>query len=568
MDALHEEIMKFDYISEVMINNIDLQSILCGKETIVLCHYDPKNNLFEFHFKDCEDMASIAGIGLKHAKVVLEEGWKLKVKEIPEKEWDHGWNKVESSSTTLYKLLKLGPFSPLFTGRPFLWDLAKYFTLKESIAYLATEDVSTKYSNDSGGSSSNSQASNDEGKKSLIGAFVKWFQLFRKGDSQDDENDEERGDDNKESHNDGQFLTILDKNLDSKVSVELLEGGEIIGEVLVGGEIGNIETLDEKTRERLKSLDKTIVPNLEFTFVNQNGIKEVQITVGFIWFNLGWNDLHGDSNGEQIDWFHNNLRVSFGLLEQEHEFGELKRGSFKHLDVKSGMENTTLLHTKEDRKGKQTSLKFGVDGKVNGIGLSGSIERRNIAEDTNSQASQRSSERHCDYTRGGLHMKEMTDPHNRQIACQYYFPYSNDIAMDLQSPTYINQAVKFQGIWIPIDEVENPPSFVEYTLRTSRHLQSPKVLEESKKKSASLWRRIINQNSLETTKKEELPKSTTFEQVYQREILVNHSMTHLNGKFYELRELQNQTTQTSSLINSNRTKLQWTDPLIKLRRDA
>ena len=156
LKSMQNELVKIENISEASMKDLD------GEETIVLCNYDAKDNLFKFHFKHCQDMASVTGVGLNYAQVVLIKGWKVKVEEVCEEDWARAWKTVGIISTTTSKLLRLELNAKNQGGevgfqKPLLWDLAKYFTLVESIHFLKKCATSTS------GSSSALQGSSSNG---------------------------------------------------------------------------------------------------------------------------------------------------------------------------------------------------------------------------------------------------------------------------------------------------------------------------------------------------------------------------------------------------------------------
>jgi hypothetical protein len=88
----------------------------------------------------------------------------------------HGRLNIETSSTTTSKLLRLESISKnqgnkVVFKKPLLWDLAKYFTLVESIHFLK------KCATTDGGSSSTSQGSSSNGNERSIfeEGFPKWY---------------------------------------------------------------------------------------------------------------------------------------------------------------------------------------------------------------------------------------------------------------------------------------------------------------------------------------------------------------------------------------------------------
>ena len=71
-----------------------------------------------------------------------------------------------------------------------------------------------------------------------------------------------------------------------QVLVQLLPGGdifEIFGETFCEHEHGSI------INQKLGTLNRTIFPNLEFTFVNQDETKKIKVVIGNISFSLGFN---------------------------------------------------------------------------------------------------------------------------------------------------------------------------------------------------------------------------------------------------------------------------------------
>ena len=475
-ELMLEEIMKIGNISEASLKDLE------GEETIVLCNYIAKDDLLEFYFKHGEDMTSVVGVGLDYAKAILIEGWKVKVEEILEEDWVQAWKKVESSSTTMPKLLRveldalMRSKKEVFIGKeilkPLLWDLAKYFTLDESIDSLVkSTTTSSSHGKNSEGSTSDGLSSNSQGsyggdnRGSWLEAFPKWFKSWMKqgGNNGEDNNDDE-GNDKKGKAPDPSPSDGDDNDSKwSKVSMDLLPRGDVLEE----------SKFSLTERKKLRTLDGTISPHLEFNFQKKSENKEIEVIVGNVQFNLGF-AKHGGS--DQVKWIHDDMGISFGLQDDNQAFGELVCNSFKHFDiVNTRKEIVSESYTNERTKGKDYNVEAGLYGKPHGVGLTINIGGKQSKTDANSQQHERSSEMSCAILEGGMKFRQIRDSKDeRQIRCEYFFPREKDNTINLStSPMSFSQDVRFQATWRPLDVKPNKISqdFVIYTLEVDRNLE-------------------------------------------------------------------------------------------------
>lgn len=97
------------------------------------------------------------------------------------------------------------------------------------------------------------------------------------------------------------------------------------------------------------------------------------------------------------------------------------------------------------------------------------------------------------------------------------------------------QDVEFEGTWHPRDSENNPQVAVEYSLYTSRevHMTYKDIPKRVVKKS---WIR----RSGHPQTKEEINGPLKYTQKYARSLFLNHAMTHLTGKTFEVQEVLSQ----------------------------
>jgi hypothetical protein len=566
-ELMHEEIMKIDNISEASSKDLE------GEETIVLFNYIVKDDLLEFYFKHGEDMTSIVGVGLDYAKVVLIEGWRVKVEEILEEDWVQAWKKVESNSTTMPKLLRVESDAlirskkEVFTGKeilkPLLWDLAKYFTLNESIdSLLKSTTTSSSHGPNSRGSTSDGSSSNpqrphgNDNRGGFQEALPIWFNSQKKqgGNNGEDSNNDE-GNDNKGKAPDPSPSDTDDNDLKwSKVFVDLLPGGDVLED----------SKFSLTERKKLRTLDGTISPHLEFSFQKKSENKEIEVIVGNVQFNLGF-AKHG---GSGVKWIHDDMGISFGLQGDNQAFGELVRNSFKHFDiVNTRKETVSESHTNERTEGRDYNAKVGFHATVHGIGPTANIGGKQSKTDANSQQHERSSETSCAILEGGMKFRQIRDSEGeRQIRCEYFFPREKDSHVNLStSPMSFIQDVRFQATWRPLDVKPNGISrdFVVYILEVDRNLEeivgettnSEEFVEVNVNTSEAeisqhggsmkFIRKFINRGrKTNAVHKASTSKSDTSQhegpvkckQIYRKTLYINHARPNLGSKTHELKE--------------------------------
>lgn len=511
-----EDIMKIDCIQELAIDCVDMDTLPEDPDMIILSFCDERKESFEFYFKSREDMASIVGVGMLHAKVTLEGG-EITITEIMEEDWNQKWGSVARNSKGNVKLFKIKRAFPsgvreglthlnveISTRKPFLWELAKYFSLKECIATFASKEMYAKCAN--GGEASSSSSSNNEVQQSYIIAGWNWVVkniIVRKS------SDENGGSVSNQSQ---ERVMECSKSTATTVKLQLLSGGCI------------------KKLEGMESCIGQIVPNLEFTFTNEGeGKKSIQIVVGEISFQFTRSE-----NGDQGNWYHTKFRVIFGLLNANiQRYGLFERQTLKNLNMSSGNHDKKTSCIQEDRKGNESERSVGGSLHVSVppfrvIG-NGSTALKNTSQAGEIKSEEESHGRTCEYTRGGLSVINHVEDH--RIICDYYIPKSSTPRLEpIPSQEYTNQGVKFEGTWIPL---ESSPELVEYTLRASRDLRMAMSNED------------------------------IHMQEYETKILVNHSMSHLDGKTYKIRVWKNLDDGKELLTELSR-YTKWPSDLLKL----
>ncbi|KAG0603081.1 hypothetical protein M758_10G065000 [Ceratodon purpureus] len=561
----------------------------CDQSTIVLGTFNATNDNLEFYFESGESMARLVGVGLSYAKVIVKRGIVFEVQEIETSDWKKVWLEVEEFSNNLFTIMQVslparGGFrgGQLEDGRhiaassssikhgfpcntldasddnfevPYIWELAKFFIMKQAI------DVA------------NQNGCSDDAWNGTLGVNLKedypkfgnetvmtWVEtlkvLFSKGateandnsgDSKRQEEDHRGGGDGGNGDGnggDGDFSRENSKvDLKSEgeyftsVNVFLLSGGDFFER--------NMEPLSHRLPLSIERLDNVrITPELTFGFCKIKKTKKIQVTTRAI-FALDRDCDDIDTYGH-FGWFHDEIHVSFGPMDRNIQRTVYLQHDFKDIESIPGKTTTTASLSKETTKvkGKDYQARLTVGSSQVARARVGANMIHQVSS-TDNQSNEQSLESPINQTYGGFKVQAKPVMHEALLEYKYIAPYFEINADQIQDRRYRYelsshplcnlQKTEFVGTWVPIESNE----VVEYIFKAERRLHEILIRREEEPPASTssglkIFRKPNRENpGVHVTSSLERPIT----QAYEKQLFVNHAMAHLiNGQTYTLIE--------------------------------
>ena len=474
----------------------------------VLFYFNADEDSFEYYFDDCSSMADAVGVGVEHAKVVLEEDiFKLKIKELSEDEWKTALGR--HSHPNALKLMV-----PTINLR-LMMDIASYFIFNAALNWGTAKNVAMH-------PSSSSSTAVQIGERFLHAKYLNAKAEYL----------------NAKAEREKEALA-QDEEPFPTVTVHFLPGGSILpGSVLPrpGGE--DVEELVSQLH------DQVISSEIEFRFKNKHDGYErrIDVIVGPVSFHLSSGQCKDNYlRTTRFGWYQTLLKVSFAVATpQSTEFSYPPNPC----DFVERKISRTLNLADSNVKGKSKTLGgrlgmggHGVIGELSGNQVS---SRQDIASVT--------SEWTCEYSaKFTVHGFLITQEY---LPFQWMFSYRPENYNDdlqhgkLQDPSHQSHVcghgicntenVKFEGTLRPRGARKNYAEMVQYRFQVARSLSmtSKQPVQEPVKKK-SFFKRIWGKRKARSTMEEKSENlALEVEQKLEKVILLNHSMSGL--QFYEV----------------------------------
>ncbi|KAG0623163.1 hypothetical protein M758_3G152900 [Ceratodon purpureus] len=552
LKVLHDELLKLDYISKLSCNgNISIADSSKIGETNFFFHFNEDNDMFEYYFKDYTSMGRILGVGLEYAKVILEDGRQLKVKELSKQSWKDGLQRCNFVTNTLkvtipeqqvadMDTISLENLQHDPTQRSLLLDIAKYFVLKTTTDSFHRKGTITTCANNPEGSSSSSQSFNQDYSNSTSNLGTKLFQTLKNLFSM-------------KAFNEMDIADVSGGSLNGKNGQKTKETTVYL-ELLPGGYVSHSTNLDVESQTLVSQLDNNICSEMQFTFkIDENNRKEIKIVIGPISFQFQREQEENYLATKRFGWFHKYFDVSFRVSNAE--CAKLC-ATYKALDVKEVKVTYETSCTDATMNGIARTMDGKAEGSVPQIfrfSLSGS--QRWSTDQTQSKSVGGIAEEFIPYTQGGFSITPW--PNLLTSTLKYtYLPRDYMSELDHEKlldddhrkkvsslPICIPQDIKFQGTWQPKEVLSVPHQLVEYILEASRVVQTTtkQIVHEALEKKS--WRnKIFPRGKHEAESERNDPLQLV--QKHRKSVYLNHAMTHfdLNGPKFEywVRERFNQ----------------------------